>query len=80
MPLNIVTNVSFEDENEVGAVDVKPMKMVVLLEQLKPKSLRATPNKRLQMMLPYLQLQNTAKFGYIRDLISHAKSCFRPSE
>ncbi|GAN07608.1 hypothetical protein MAM1_0168d07108 [Mucor ambiguus] len=81
MPLNIATNVSFKDENEGDAVDSKAndngaantIEAIVINGHAEQEAID-------QMMLPYLQLQNTAKFEYIRDMITQAKSGFSPSE
>ncbi|GAN04680.1 hypothetical protein MAM1_0070c04143 [Mucor ambiguus] len=66
MTLNIATDVSFEDENEDYAVDstvddngtANAVEAKVIYGHAEQEAID-------QMMLPYLQLQNTAKFEYI---------------
>ncbi|GAN06305.1 hypothetical protein MAM1_0119d05785 [Mucor ambiguus] len=66
MTLNIATDVSFEDENEGDAVDSRvhdngtanAVEAKVINGHAKQEAIDP-------MMLPYLQLQNTAKFGSI---------------
>ncbi|GAN02940.1 hypothetical protein MAM1_0031c02390 [Mucor ambiguus] len=66
MTLNIATDVSFEDENEGDTVDSRvhdndtanSVEATVINGHVEQEAI-------VQMMLSYLQLQNTAKFGYI---------------
>ncbi|GAN04012.1 hypothetical protein MAM1_0053d03468 [Mucor ambiguus] len=69
MSPNIATNSSFEDENEGDAVDSKTNENgtanAVEATTVIISSVHAEQEVIYQMMLPYLQLQNTVKFGYI---------------
>ncbi|GAN01440.1 hypothetical protein MAM1_0007d00873 [Mucor ambiguus] len=66
MTLNIAADVFFEDENETDAVDSRvdgngtanAVKAEVINGHAKQEAID-------QIMLPYLQLKNTTKFGYI---------------
>ncbi|GAN05729.1 hypothetical protein MAM1_0100c05203 [Mucor ambiguus] len=78
MPLNIATNVSFKDENEADTVDSKANNNGTA-NAIEAKVINGHTEQEAidQMMLPYLELQNTVKSEYICVLISHTKSCFR---
>ncbi|GAN09376.1 hypothetical protein MAM1_0263c08902 [Mucor ambiguus] len=66
MPLNIVTNVFFEDESEGDAVDSKADDNGTAdAVEAKVVNGHTEQEPTTHMMLPYLQLQNTVKFGYI---------------
>ncbi|GAN00847.1 hypothetical protein MAM1_0002d00271 [Mucor ambiguus] len=79
MSLSIVTNVSLEDTNEDDAVDSK-VDDNGTANAIEAKVINGHVEQELTDDVALPQLQNTAKFGYNRDLISHAKSSFRPSE
>ncbi|GAN10626.1 hypothetical protein MAM1_0377d10170 [Mucor ambiguus] len=65
MTLNIAADVFFKDENEGDAVDSRvDDNGTANAVETKFINGHAEQDTIAQMMLPYLQLQNTAKFGY----------------
>ncbi|GAN06485.1 hypothetical protein MAM1_0125d05969 [Mucor ambiguus] len=66
IPLNIATNLSFEDEDEGNTVDIKADDNgTANTVEAKVINGHAEQEAIYQVMLPYLQLQNTTKFGHI---------------
>ncbi|GAN05697.1 hypothetical protein MAM1_0099c05171 [Mucor ambiguus] len=79
--LDIATNDFFKDENEGDSIDSKANNNgTANAAEAKVINGHAEQEAIYQMMLPYLQLQITAKLECIWGMISHARSCFRPSE
>ncbi|GAN09798.1 hypothetical protein MAM1_0292c09331 [Mucor ambiguus] len=64
--LDIATNDSFKGENEGGVVDSKPNNNDTA-NAVEAKAIYGHAEQEAvdQMMLPYLQLQNTEEFGYV---------------
>ncbi|GAN03689.1 hypothetical protein MAM1_0046d03144 [Mucor ambiguus] len=65
--LNLATNDSLKDENEGGAVDSNKANNNGTANAVEAKVINGHAEQEAiyQMMLPYLQLQITAKFEYI---------------
>ncbi|GAN03296.1 hypothetical protein MAM1_0038d02749 [Mucor ambiguus] len=80
-PTSTLFTAIFKDKNEGDAVDSKANNNGTA-NAVEAKVIHGHAEQEAidQMMLPYLQLQNTVKFEYTRDMISQARSCFRPSE